>query len=460
MRQQAVRLLDHVVAQRFHVRGIAGQDRLEAVVDELRHREPVVARIGEPFRQQRQLVHRGQLVRILRIETVHQQRVRGPVRRDVAGGQRDRCRPLAGGGEPDELPRGPAHLWVVGGRGQHRRIAPRGQRLRRPADPRIGAGDEIPAAGLRAVDEAHIGGRAEEHAKLARRELFRGIGAREVLHPAVAEDRLRRLERLQPLGIVHVQLAVLDHRHALAPHRRLQQPVARDVPVPEQRILPARRPDRPAGVDHLIPALRHRLDPGRAQDVHVVKADRGRDRERQTIDLPAEGRELEHRLVIARRVEAGLGGDIGIERFCDAALDQDRLPVQCLEGHVRQGVRNRLAQDGVRRILVILIGGAERHLDVRMRRGEGLHDPLEGRIEDRGIGIGHLDLDGAGALGGKRRRKGKRKQVFHGGGSFAEGRQGHFIPLSAMPSMKRRCASRKATTRGVTMTVAVAIIGP
>lgn len=36
----------------------------------------------------------------------------------------------------------------------------------------------------------------------------------------------------------------------------------------------------------------------------------------------------------------------------------------------------------------------------------------------------------------------------------------HFIPVNVIPSINRFCASRKATINGVTITVAVAIIGP
>jgi hypothetical protein len=36
----------------------------------------------------------------------------------------------------------------------------------------------------------------------------------------------------------------------------------------------------------------------------------------------------------------------------------------------------------------------------------------------------------------------------------------HFIPVNVIPSINRFCASRKATIKGVTITVAVAIIGP
>jgi len=53
------------VLQLFHVVGVARHDAFDAVIDDLRDRQTVVARIGQPVAQERPLVDGGLLVRVL-----------------------------------------------------------------------------------------------------------------------------------------------------------------------------------------------------------------------------------------------------------------------------------------------------------------------------------------------------------------------------------------------------------
>lgn len=311
--KQLVHFVHHLLLQGLHVLGVADQDGFHAVLDGLGDGQAVVARIGEPLGQQGQLLDRRFLVRILLVEVHQDLFVGGLVGRNVARGACHGGRTLAGGDELHEGPGGLEHFGILAVGDEHRRVAAGRQGFRRAVDALEGGGAEGPVAGLVAVHEADGGGGGEVHADLPGREGLAGIGIGIVLHLAAVEDALHGLEALQAGLVVEVEAAVLDGGLALAPQQRLQEPVAGDVPVPEDRLVIGVGVDLLADLDDAVPGLGYLFDAGFLQDVHVVVADGRGDREGQAVDLAVEGGEIQHGFVIAILLEIRFLFDEGLQ---------------------------------------------------------------------------------------------------------------------------------------------------
>ena len=95
--------------------------------------------------------------------------------------------------------------------------------------------------------------------------------------------------------------------------------------------------------------------------------------------------------MIAVFFEIGFGGDKRLQRLCNTFVDQWRLAIQALHGHVWQVAGNGFAQNSVGAIFIRLICRAELHFDVRMRLFERGHHRLIGDVKEVAIGIGELD---------------------------------------------------------------------
>ena len=76
-----------------------------------------------------------------------------------------------------------------------------------------------------------------------------------------------------------------------------------------------------------------------------------------------------------------LFGNEGFQRLCNPLLDERRLTVETLECDVWHFIRHGLAQYCISRVLVVVISGAELHIDVGMRFLEQWVDSLKSDIE-------------------------------------------------------------------------------
>ena len=222
------------------------------------------------------------------------------------------------------------------------------------------------------------------------------------------------LKRCQRLWAVQRDTAIFDNRTVLRPQERLHKPIAGDVPTPEDRVVDAIGLHGLASRDYVVPCLGQLFDAARAQDVHVVIANRQRDRERQAIDFIVEGRQRQHSLMIAVFLEISFLRDEGLKRLGDVFLNQRLLAVQTLHGDVGQVARDRFAQNGIGAILIGFVGGTELHFDIGMCGVEGGHHCLIGHIKKVAVGIG--ELDGYLVLGVN--GAGRQRQNHCSGGKF------------------------------------------
>jgi len=181
------------------------------------------------------------------------------------------------------------------------------------------------------------------HGNLTGSKGLAGIADRQVQHVAATEKLLHGIESSQTFWAIEVDLAVLHDRRALAPEQSLVEPVAGNIPAPEQRVLVAGFAELAAILNHIVPSLGKLGDPGFGKGIHVVVADRQGHRERQAIDLAIEGSEIEHGLVVAILFEVGLIGDEWLKRLGNALLDHERLTIQALEADVGKRVGDSFA---------------------------------------------------------------------------------------------------------------------
>ncbi len=200
-----------------------------------------------------------------------------------------------------------------------------------------------------------------------------------------------------PFGSVEGDLALVLGKHGAAAgeHGRLPEPVAGDVPdVGDAVDVGAERLDLLGELDHFLPGLGGigGISAGLLHQVDIEVHDRQGDGEGQCVDLPVHGADIVHRGVEALGLQFLVGLDELVQRLGEITIDEDANAVEALEGDVRHLLGDGLAQHLLRGFLVGIVGGAERHLDVRIGLGELRSDLLVRAVEKLRVGVLHHHL--------------------------------------------------------------------
>ena len=191
--------------------------------------------------------------------------------------------------------------------------------------------------------------------------------------------------------------------------------------------------------------------------VHVVVDDGGGQSKANAdlfaLNLP----QLHQRCAVAALVPVLFGSDEGLQIYSNAAVHKDALAVQTLKRHIGQLLCHCMAQCLLGGHFVVRCGCTELDRVIRELLVELFGDDFLSLVEHLRVDVVHHELD----FGGM----GSTHGTEHGCNSCNEFQFHHdflqaLTPEKVTPSIKRFCANKKKTTRGMVISTVPAISGP